>query len=160
MTGYTLPQIMALTYPQLLFLLEGQGPILYPRLKVSLDAAFANVSDEPDEKTKESPVQKIIREDGERREQRARGLEVKPTAKEEARGKAYRIVNAYYLGEVEAQAPAPRTTPPIPGLPLHTARAIVAYAEAGHFASEVWARDVVMYWPGILASAAAGAGVP
>ena len=153
MTGYTLPQIMALTYPQLLFLLEGQGPILYPRLKVSLDAAFANVSDEPDQKTKESPVQKIIREDGERREQRARGLEVKPTAKEEARAKAYSIVNRYYLGDVEPPTPV-RTAAPLPGLPAHTARAIVAYAEAGHFDAHTWAHDVVMHWPGIQASAA------
>lgn len=155
MTGWTLPQVMALTFPQFTFILEGAGPILFPRLKPTLDAQFAQLSSKA-ESGKESDTAKIIREDAERRAQLAAGLTPKPTAEQLERSRAYAVLYGYYTGETDAEV-TPPDAQPIPGLPAATAQAIVEYAAAGGFAtpelSPIWSRDVIPWWLQIQATA-------
>lgn len=155
MTGWTLPQVMALTFPQFTFILEGAGPILFPRLKPTLDAQFSQLSSKA-ESGKESDTAKIIREDAERRAQLAAGVNVKATPEQVERTRAYHVLYGYYTGETDAEVVKPDAKP-IDGLPRDTARAIVAFAEAGGFAapdlSPLWSRDVIPWWLQIQATA-------
>lgn len=151
MTGWTFPQIADMTVAQLQLVLEGQGPILFPRLKPQLDAAFANVSDEPVGKEKLSPVEKIIKEHHERRAALNRGETPPVDEKQKRRQEAYQIVNAYYLGITEP-APPPAGNP-IEGLPAETAQAIVQFVQAGLMPPDLWARDVAHLWLDISATA-------
>lgn len=155
-TGYTLPEIMALTHPQFTFLLRGEGPILFPRLRPQLDASFANYSSVVPEGKKENDYQRIIREDRER--QARAGQKAPPTREEQEREQAYAIVYRYYLGPREDQA---ATTPTLQGKPLarmpaETARAVIAFASAGKFPSEVFAADLAPIWLDLQATAAQG----
>ncbi len=156
MTGWTLPTIAALTFPQLLLILRGSGPILYPRLRPQLDAQFSNLSSKPEKPGMETDTGKVIREDAERRAALARGETPRPTPEQAERAEAYRILHAYYLAQ--PAPPPPPAAEPIAGLPSSTARAIVAYAEAGGFAAQpvIWARDVIPWWRQIQATAAQG----
>lgn len=153
-TGWSLPTIADLTFPQLLLTLRGAGPILLPRLKPHLDAQFAHLSSKPEKPGQETDVQKVIREDAERRAALARGEKPRPTPEQLERAEAFRILYGYYLGQTAP--PPPPAAQPIQGLPAHTARAIVAYAEAGGFTSEptIWARDVIPWWRQLQATAA------
>ncbi|MFC6617998.1 hypothetical protein [Deinococcus radiophilus] len=140
-TGYTLPQVMALTMPQLEWLLEGCGQMLYPRLKPQLDAQFAKVSSAPN---KENPggisdVRKIIVEHRERLTNP--GWE--PTLEQQERAEAYAIQYADYLPPRDEQI---RRIEPLEGLPAETAQAIMDYAAAGLFPTDIWAHDVVVLW--------------
>lgn len=124
---------MALTIPQLTFLLEGEGPILYPRLRPTLEANWANVD--------EKGVEKILNPS-----------KAEETQKDKDRAAAYRKHHAFYLGIREAPSLLPDAQP-IPGLPPETARAIVAFAEADGFPADVWADDVAPIWREIQATA-------
>lgn len=145
---------MALTFAQLAFILEGAGPILYPRLKPELDAQFAQISSKPGDKGQESDTAKIVREDAERRAQLAAGVTPKPTAEQIERQRAYHVLYGYYTGQADAEV-VRQDAQPVPGLPPETARAIVAYAESGGFTENplVWSRDVIPWWLQIQATA-------
>lgn len=151
-TGYTLPQVMALTMPQLEWLLEGTGQILYPRLKPELDAQFAKIGSKPnpDNPGGVSDTRRIIMDHRERLEHPDKPL----TYEQEERAQAYRIWAAAYLPTSTEEA---TRIEPIEGLPPETAQAIMAYAAAGHFPADIWAADVVVLWREIKATAKVGA---
>ena len=140
-TGYTLPQIAALTFPQFALLLEGIGPILWPRLKPTLDANWGNVG--ADE------ARKIIK----RHAELQRGVEPALSPDERARQEAWKIVHAYYTGELEDAPQKKAGGQPIPGLPGETARAVIAFASAGGFPSDIWASHVAPLWLDLEATA-------
>lgn len=140
-TGYDLPTLAALTIPQLHWLMRGQGQILYPRLRPQLDANWAHMD--------KDGVAKILR---------GRAAEPPPPTREERdRAEAYRIAHAFYLPSTPAAGTAlvPKAEP-IAGLPVGTARAVMAFAEAGGFPENVWADDVAPLWHQIQATAAQG----
>ena len=43
-TGWPLPRVMALTFPQLAFIQKGRGRMLYARLEPQISANLANLS--------------------------------------------------------------------------------------------------------------------
>lgn len=150
-TGWTLPQIMALTFAQLNLMIQGQGQILYPRLKPQLDAAFANLSSAPAKKGELSDVAKFIRDHEARQAALGRGEFPIFSAEQLERQKAYRYMFAEYLGPQPASA-RQKPAEPVKGLPPETARAIVAFADAGLFPPDIWP-DVSSQWRQIQATA-------
>lgn len=136
-TGYDLPTLAALTIPQLHWLMRGQGQILYPRLRPQLDANWAH--------TDEEGVKKILR---------SRAEDPPPPTKAETdRAEAYRLTHAFYLGSTRASSTLVPKAEPIAGLPAETARAVMAFAEAGGFPENIWADDVAPLWLQIQATA-------
>jgi hypothetical protein len=150
-TGWTLPQIMALTFAQLNLMIQGQGQILYPRLKPQLDAAFANLSSTPSKKGELSDVAKFIRDHEARQAAVARGELPALSAEQLERQKAYRYMFAEYLGSQQAPV-RQKAAEPVKGLPPETARAIIAFADAGLFPADIWP-DVSSQWRQIQATA-------
>lgn len=136
-TGFDLATLAQLTLPQLHWLMRGQGQILYPRVRPQLDANWANVDEEG--------VKKILR---------SRAKDPPPPTKTEAdRAEAYRVAHAFYLGSTRASSTLVPRAEPIAGLPVSTARAVMAFAEAGGFPENIWADDVAPLWHQIQATA-------
>ncbi|MCY1703631.1 hypothetical protein [Deinococcus sp. SL84] len=148
-TGWTLDTIARLTMPQLELVLRGQGQILYPRLKPQLDAQFSKVSSEPNKGNPGgvSDVRRIILDHRERLANPDR----EPTPQQRKRAEAYAIQYAEYLPAQEGQQA--QQAEPLEGLPPETAQAIMDYAAAGLFPSDIWANDVVVLWREIQATA-------
>ncbi|MFC4428026.1 hypothetical protein [Deinococcus navajonensis] len=142
---------MALTFPQLNMHLKGRGQILYPRLKPQLDAAFANLSSKPGPKGEPSDTAKLIKDHEDREAALARGELPQFSAEQLERQKAYRIMFGPYLSAQRTQADQ-RPAQPVVGLPPETARAIIAFADAGLFPPDIWP-DVSSQWRQIQATA-------
>lgn len=148
-TGYSLGQVQELTWPQVEWLLEGAGQILYPRLKPALDAQFAKISSKPNQDNPGgvSDTRKIIND--------YRATLARPdkplTPEEQERREAYQILYAAYLPPQTEQEHL--GVEPLPGVPPETAQAVIEFAAAGGFPPDIWAADVVVLWREIQATA-------
>ncbi|MFD1734790.1 hypothetical protein ACFSC4_31340 [Deinococcus malanensis] len=151
-TGWSLPQIMALTYPQLTRLLAGQGQILYPRLKPQLDEQFSKYSDEPGPKGEESDIDRVLREHSERQAALKAHGKVPQSFKQQRWDAAYRALFSWYLPPLEASAAAGAEA--IAGLPPVTAQAILDAARSGLIPMDIYRNDLKPIEPNLLATAA------
>ncbi|WP_019584672.1 hypothetical protein [Deinococcus apachensis] len=153
-TEYTIAQLTALTFPQLLFLQRGRYRMLRSKLDVQLDARrLEGLTDEPGPKGEPSPVQKVL-DDYDRRKA---GEMVPLTLKDRRFQRAYRITLQKYLGDPDAPQHDPgqqlAAVEPYPGMSAEEARAIVAWVVAGDCPDEVYAAGLLPVWPNIAAAA-------
>ncbi len=135
--GWTLAQVMDLTFPQLLFIQRGRGRILYARLEPQIQANLANLSAKPGSNGEPSEAQKII----DRWQQRKANITTPPTQEEKTLAYARRILLAPYLGDpdvVEPEAEQASHVKPFPGMGVDEAQAWVAYVRARKCPDNVW----------------------
>jgi hypothetical protein len=151
-TGWPLPQIMALTFPQLTFLQRGRGRILYARLGPQINANLANLSAKPGTNGEPSEAHKIIH----RHQQFKDGVITPPTAEERTLAYARRILLEPYLGDpdaVQAESAAPSNpSRPFPGMGVDEAQAWVEWIKAGRCPDSVWL-EIYEVYPNIRAAA-------
>ena len=134
-TEYTLPQLMALTFPQLHFLQRGRGRMLYARLEPQINANLANLSTKPGPKGEPSEAQKIIT----RYQQEKNGVIVAQTSEERTLARARRILLEPYLGDPDkAQVKAGAKPKVFPGMGRDEAQAWVHYVSKGHCPDRIW----------------------
>jgi hypothetical protein len=146
-TGWTLAQVMKLTFPQLGYLQKGWGRMLYARLEPQISANMANLSAKPGPKGEASDAQKIIT----RYRQAKGGVIIPPTSEERTLAEARRILLEPYLGDPDRVQAAPGAKPKVfPGMGVDEAQAWVAWVKAGRCPDKVWLeiQDVYegIYW--------------
>jgi len=142
--GWTLSQLMELSFPQLLFLQRGRGRILYARLEPQVQANLANLSAKPGPKGEPSEAHKVIQQ----HQKRKAGVIVPLTADERALAYARRILLEPYLGDpdvVEEQATAGALPPPFPGMGVDEAQAWVTWVQGHHCPAPVWLEIQTVY---------------
>ncbi|WP_407570734.1 hypothetical protein [Deinococcus altitudinis] len=134
-TGWTVAQVMALTFPQLEFIQKGRGRMLYTRLEPQISANLANLSAKPGPKGEPSDAQKIIT----RYQQDKAGVIVAQTSEERTLARAKRILLAPYLGDPDKAQQIPGAKPKVfPGMGRDEAQAWVAWVKGGHCPDKVW----------------------
>lgn len=148
-TGWTLAQVMALTFPQLHCVQRGRGRILYARLEPQINANLAHLSAAPGKDGEPSEAQKVIT-----RYQRAKaGVLIPPTAEERTLAYARRILLEPYLGDPDKAQETPGQKPKVfPGMARDEAQAWVAWVKAGRCPDAVWL-EIQDVYEGIYGSA-------
>ena len=153
-TGWTLPQVMRLTFPQLSFLQRGRGRMLYARLEPQISANLANLSARPGTNGEQSEADKIIH----RHQQLKQGIVTPPTAEERTLARAKRILLEPYLGDPDAvreESAAPSNpSRPFPGMGVDEAESWVAWVAAGRCPDPIWL-EIYEVYPNIRAAAQA-----
>ncbi len=135
-TGWTIAQVMALTFPQLEFVQRGRGRVLYARLEPQIQANLANLSVKPGSKGEPSEADKVIQ----RHQQRKAGVIVAATPEERTLAYAKRILLEPYLGDPDARQPEVQVNlpKPFPGMGLDEAQAWVSWVQSGSCPDPVW----------------------
>jgi hypothetical protein len=156
-TGWPLPQVMALTFPQLTFIQKGRGRMLYARLEPQISANLANLSAKPGPKGEPSEAQKVIT----RYEQAKSGVIVAQTGEERTLARAKRILLEPYLGDpYKAQKSPSAKRKVFPGMGVDEAQAWVTWVQAGKCPAPVYLeiQDVYegIYWASKLQSSGNG----
>jgi hypothetical protein len=149
-TGWPLPQVMALTFPQLTFIQKGRGRMLYARLEPQISANMANLSAKPGPKGEPSEAQKIIT----RYRQEKNGVIVARTSQE-------RTLLEPYLGDPDKAQKSPSAKRKVfPGMGVDEAQAWVTWVQAGKCPAPVYLeiQDVYegIYWASKLQSSGNG----
>ncbi len=125
--------------------------MLWVRDRYHVEAAFANISDEPLEKGGQSGIDRILQD----WQDAKAGHPREPTPKEAKRAYAFRIY-AHQRGLLpdpdteEARRPS---VPPFPGMSREEARQIVDWVRGGGAPDEVWATELLPVWGAIVAAA-------
>lgn len=118
-----------------------------------VEAAFAQISDEPGKDGEPSGIDRILQGWEDEKAGRARKL----GSKEEKRAYAFRVYARGYLGDPDAKEE--RSWPqvaPFPGMSAEEARQIVEWVKAGDVPDDVWATELLPHWPAICAAAEQG----